>query len=167
MAAKRGTGNVRGRAYENTEHRYVTTYIDGNVVRNIEAVPAYKQRPNRDLSNETLRNREKALHMSLPYVMFLTVAAVATVFLCVQYLQLQAQGTQYRNQVAVLESRLSSARAANDNEYEKALSSVNMEQIKDIAVHELGMVYAGEGQIIYYSSQNRDYIRQYTEIPEG
>ena len=52
-----------------------------------------------------------------------------------------------------------------DNAYEEALSSVNMEDVKNIAVNDLGMTYADEGQIITYSNQDGDYIRQYTEIP--
>lgn len=94
-----------------------------------------------------------------------TVAAVATVFLCVQYLQLQALGTTYRSDIAALESTLSEAKLVNDSAYEEAISSVSMEEIKEIAVNELGMVYANEGQVIVYSSQDSDYVRQYNEIP--
>ena len=42
---------------------------------------------------------------------------------------------------------------------------MNMEDVKNIAVNDLGMTYADEGQIIIYSNQDGDYIRQYTEIP--
>ena len=65
-----------------------------------------------------------------------------------------------------LESTLSEAKLANDSAYEEAISSVSMEQIKEVAVNELGMVYANEGQVIVYSSQKEDYIRQYEEIPQ-
>lgn len=148
--------------------QYTNTYIDGNVVRHIQEVP--QRRPRQEQRNrtsvKTRRNREKALHITMPYVVFLTAAAVATVFLCVNYLKLQAAGTTYRNEIASLESDLSTARMANDNAYEDAMSSVNMEEIKNIAVNELGMEYANEGQVVFYSSQDGDYIRQYEEIPE-
>ena len=167
MAALKA-GNSRGQAYRRAQRQYTTTYIDGNVVRHIQTAPEQKRRPKpRHLSNTARRNREKALHITLPYVMFLSVAAMMTVFLCVQYLQLQAQGITYRNEIAGLESRLSAVRLANDNAYEEAMSSVNMEQVKEIAVHELGMVYASQGQVIVYNDQHEDYIRQYGEIPEG
>lgn len=147
--------------------QYTTTYIDGNVVRHIQAVP--NRAPRREKRNrtsvETRRNREKALHINMPYVMFLTAAAIATVFLCVNYLKLQARGITYRNQIARLESSLNTAKMANENAYERAMSSVNIEEIKDIAVNELGMIYAGEGQVVFYSNQEDDYIRQYGEIP--
>lgn len=170
MAAAQSNGYVRGQASANTGRRYTTTYIDGNVVRRVQVEPKRalrQQASRRHLSSTAVRNREKALHMTLPYVMFLMAAAVMAVFLCVQYLQLQAQGITYRNEIAALESRLSAVRLANDNAYEEAMSSVNMEQVKETAVHELGMVYASEGQVILYDSQDGDYIRQYGEIPEG
>ena len=168
MAARRA-GSLAGQARRST-NSYVTTYIDGNVVRQVQAQP--KRRPERQpdtrtLSNTARRNREKALHMTMPYVMFLTAAAIAAVFLCVQYLQLQAQGTTYRSTIAGLESELSAVRLANDNAYEEAMSSVNMEQIKEIAIHQLGMVYADEGQVILYNNRDGDYIRQYGAIPKA
>ena len=43
---------------------------------------------------------------------------------------------------------------------------INLEEIYEIATDELGMVYAGEDQIIYYDSSNSDYIRQFGEIPD-
>ncbi len=168
MAAVRGAGGYRGQDHRQTERHYRTTYIDGNVIRHVETVPASGDRQaQKSLSSDTRRNREKALHITLAYVIFLTVAATAAVFLCVQYLQLQALGITYRKEIVRMESTLSTARMANDNAYEEAMSSVNMEQIKEIAVHELGMKYASQGQVIFYNSTDSDYIRQYGEIPQG
>ena len=167
MAASRGSDNYRRRtAQQNSGRRLTNTYIDGNVVRRVEQLP---QQPGntqqRMTSARARRNREKALRMNLPYVVFLTAASIATVCVCVNFLKLQAQGITYRNEIAVLESRLSSMKLANDNAYENAISSVSMEEVKEIAVNQLGMVYANEGQVITYSSQEGDYIRQYREIP--
>ncbi len=167
MAAPRRTADQGQVLRQQTGRRYTTTYIDGNVVRHIQTEPGRErqQRARRPQAVNTRRNREKALNMTMPYVMFLMVAAVASVFLCVQYLQLQALGTNYRSDIAALESTLSEAKLANDSAYEEAVSSVSMEEIKETAINELGMVYANEGQVIVYSSQDRDYIRQYEEIP--
>ncbi|EET60061.1 septum formation initiator [Marvinbryantia formatexigens DSM 14469] len=167
MAAPRRTVNQRQGTRQHTDRRYTTTYIDGNVVRHIQTAPGQErqQRARRAQTVNTRRNRERATSMTMPYVAFLTVAAVATVFLCVQYLQLQALGTTYRSDIAALESTLSEAKLVNDSAYEEAISSVSMEEIKEIAVNELGMVYANEGQVIVYSSQDSDYVRQYNEIP--
>lgn len=171
MAALRGTDNYR-RTAANSGRRLTNTYIDGNVVRRVQTVPRRerteqerRQQQRRSASINAKRNREKALRMNLPYVVFLTVVSIATVFVCVNFLQLQAQGITYRKEISNLESKLSSMKLANDNAYEDAVSSVNMDEVKSIAINELGMTYASEGQVITYSTQEGDYIRQYQEIP--
>lgn len=166
MAALRETDNYR-RTAPDSGRRLTNTYIDGNVVRRVQTVPKQDRREQqkRSASINARRNREKALRMNLPYVVFLTVASIATVFVCINFLKLQAQGITYRTEIANLESRLSTMKLANDNAYEDAVSSVNMDEVKTIAINELGMEYADEGQVITYSSQDGDYIRQYQEIP--
>ena len=152
--------------------QFTNTYIDGNVIRHVRAVPGQRtERRSRDQERrvqaqvQAKRNRERALRMNVPYVSFLTAVSVATVFVCVNFLQLQAEGISYRNQIASLESQLTELKLANDNAYEETISSVDMEEVKNIAVNDLGMTYADEGQIITYSNQDGDYIRQYAEIP--
>ena len=39
-------------------------------------------------------------------------------------------------------------------------SNINLEEIKRIAIGELGMTYATEGQVIPYESNSNDYMRQ-------
>ena len=41
-----------------------------------------------------------------------------------------------------------------------------MEHIKDVAMNEYGMVYAGESQIRIYDSAESDYVKQYQDVPE-
>lgn len=48
----------------------------------------------------------------------------------------------------------------NDEEYNRINSNIDLEEIKRIAIGELGMTYAGEGQIITYSHVGNDYMRK-------
>lgn len=171
-----------GRSARRPEHGYARrnqhqtrAYVDGNTARELQAVPRrqenrpVRQEPRRKrrpaTSQKTRKNREKALQMNFAYVIFLTAAAVATLFVCVNYLQLQAANTAHRKNVTVLESQLSSLKLANDTKYDETMASVDLEKIKDIAINELGMVYAEQGQIINYNSQDGDYVRQYEDVP--
>jgi hypothetical protein len=43
---------------------------------------------------------------------------------------------------------------------------VDLNEIKDIAMNQLGMTYASEDQIIYYSVENSNYMDQYSDIPQ-
>jgi len=88
-----------------------------------------------------------------------------TLFVCVNYLKLQAQNTTFRNQTASLESQLADLKQQNDAAYENALTSVNLDTIRDIAINKLGMVYAGEEQVKTYDDKSSDYVRQYEDVP--
>ena len=172
-ASERSIQSNRRTNHASQKRSYTNTYIDGNVIRHVESVPHQRtdrrrreqEQRRQEAKVRARRNRERALRMNVPYVSFLTAVSVATVFVCVNFLQLQSEGISYRNQIASLESQLTELKLANDNAYEEALSSVNMEEVKNIAVNDLGMTYADEGQIISYNNQNGDYIRQYAEIP--
>jgi cell division protein FtsL len=104
--------------------------------------------------------------MNVGYVTFLTVAAVISVFMCVNFLQLQAKGTKLQKEVTALETQLSAAILENDSDYNRIMTSVDMEHVKDVAMNELGMSYAKKSQIVTYEMEDNDYVRQYSEIPE-
>lgn len=160
----------RKAGYKNNDYNYrMDPYIQGNTVRQIE--PARKLPPEREkrrrpaTSAKTRRNREKALQMNFGYVLFLTGAAVLSLFMCVNFLQLRAENTAGRKTVTELENKLSNLKLANDTAYEQTLHSIDLDDIKNIAINKLGMIYAGEGQVIAYASQESDYVRQYEDVP--
>jgi hypothetical protein len=80
----------------------------------------------------------------------------------VNYIQLQSDLTAKTRKVASLESQLNSMKLANDEEYNRITASVDLEEIKKVAIGELGMTYAQEGQIITYSYVGNDYMRKVT-----
>ena len=47
-----------------------------------------------------------------------------------------------------MESELNSLKLSNDEEYSRITSNINLEEVKRIAIGELGMTYAAEGQVI-------------------
>ena len=76
----------------NSALRYTDEVIEGNTVRTMSAVPQIRERELRRTQIEAVR--ERSLSMNLRYVLFLTVAAVAVVTICVYFLKLQATSTQ-------------------------------------------------------------------------
>ena len=104
--------------------------------------------------------------MNLGYVTFLCLALVAVGVVLMGYISLQSDITNSVKHIAALESQLNDMKLANDEEYSRITSSIDLEEIKRIAIGELGMTYAGEGQIITYSNEGSDYVRQYKEIPD-
>ena len=167
MAGTTKKGSAVHGQYKKEEYGRVHAYVDGTAVRRLDPVPEKVQkRPAPQVSAEKKQNRERALQMSIGYVLFLTAAAVVTVFTCVNYLQLQAKGTRLQKQVTALETQLDQAKLENDSNYNQIMAGVDMEHIKDIAMNEYGMTYAAGSQIVEYELQDSDYVRQYSDVPE-
>jgi len=98
-------------------------------------------------------------------MIFMSAAAVMTVAICILYLSLQASITSQTGRIADLQAQLTEATEANDARYNNINDSVSLSEIKDVAVNQLGMIYATPDQIITYSNPDNDYIKQYDEIP--
>lgn len=143
----------------------VRTYVDGNTVRKLQEVPARKAERKSSVSTATRQRRERALQMNLSYVVFLAVAAVVTVMVCINYLQLQSRNTTYQKTVTSLNTQLSELKLENDSQYNRIISSVDLEHVKDVAMNELGMTYPTEDQVYTYDATENDYVKQYQDVP--
>ncbi|MDD6810827.1 MAG: cell division protein FtsL [Lachnospiraceae bacterium] len=141
-------------------------YVHGSTVRKLDVTREIEREPKRKLSNAARKNREKAEHMSAGYVLFLSLALLATGWILVGYITLQSDITNSVQHISTLESELNDLKLANDEEYSRITSSVDLEEVKRIAIQELGMQYAEEGQIVTFSSENSDYVKQMASIPE-
>ena len=152
-----------------------TYFVNGSTVRQIEAQPVRKKVDRRKIQEQqqkkrrrtaAKRNRERALHMSRGYVAFLTLCVGIVAFSAVSLVQIQSQVTQRMEHIAALESQITDLKADNDARYKEIVTSVDLDYIKDVAMNELGMQYATQDQIIYYSVANDNFMDQYSDIPE-
>lgn len=137
-------------------------YVEGSAARKLDIVRELQEEPRKQLSNSSRKNREKARHMNLGYVLFLAGALCAAGFVLVNFLQLQAETTNKVNTISKLEMRLNSLKMDNDEALNRIVSGIDLEEIKRIAIGELGMTYAKEGQIVTYTNTGNDYMRQVT-----
>lgn len=159
-AGNRQASHARGNAGDRTR------YIQGNTVRKLDVQRQMKEPPRKKISNSTRKNREKAFYMNFPYVMFLASALVVMGIVLSGYIQQQSGITRTVEHISRLESELNELKLSNDEEYSRITSSVDLEEIRRIAIGELGMRYAKEGQIIGYSTEGSDYVRQFSDIPD-
>lgn len=144
-------------------------YIDGSTARKLQTAPAYKSenKGQRDARRQQAARQHRAAKMNLGYICFMMLATCVVCIVLIGYVNLQADITNRINHISRLESQLNNMRLANDEEYTKIMSNVDLEEIKRIAINELGMKYAKEGQVITYSGEGNDYVRQYKEIPNS
>ena len=139
-------------------------YIDGPAARQLDVRRAIEEEPRRQLSHDTRKNRERAHHMNFGYVLFLALAMLVAGYVLIGYIQVQADLTAQLEQIASLESELNYLKLYNEDELARINSNINLEEIKQVAIGELGMVYAEEGQIVFYENEGSDYVRQYADI---
>ena len=162
---------VKNRANRGQQYRRrgsQAPYVYGNVA--VEVEPAYHEqspeRPKKKVSKQVLKNRKQALHMNSAYVIFLTVAAVTAVIVCVNYVKLQSRITDRSKNITAMQKELANLKEENNAKYNAVMDSVNLDEIRDRAQNQLGMVYASPEQIVEYDNPATDYVKQFEEIPD-
>jgi len=164
--------NYSSRRAERTAVRN-SEYIYGNTVRKAYAEPRrqekerdFEQPQKKEVSAQVRKNRKQALHMNTAYTVFLAVAAVATLAVCVWYLQLRFEGTNHAANISAMERELAELKEENTTRENSILDSVNLETVRERALG-IGMVYADSDQIVTYQNSSGDYVKQYEEIPKS
>lgn len=143
-------------------------YVYGNVVTKPQYEPQQTEEPirPRKVSRQVRKNRRQAMHMSPGYVIFLTIAAVSTLLICVHYVNLQAKVTERSRKISAMQEKLADMREENTTRYNAVTDNVSLEEIRKTAKEKLGMVYASDLQVIEYDKASADYVKQYEKIPE-
>lgn len=150
------TNEYRGTSRKNT-------YVNGSAARK-EEIFRQVEAPRKQLSHTTRKNRERARHMNLAYVLFLTMAMALTGCVLIGYIWIQSEITTSVKRISSLESQVNNLKLENDEALGRIESSINLEEIRRIAITELGMTYAQEGQIVEIPDGGSDYVRQYADI---
>lgn len=155
--------STKRRISQTTEYER-SYYYDGNAVRVEEPVREEPERQKRT-STRTRRNRAKAMSMSRDFVIFMAVVSIMAMFMCVYYLQLKTEVTRQTSMIASKESALTDLKADNDALENAVNTSLDLDEILQIATEKLGMHYPTETQIQEYSTDGSGYVRQYLDIP--
>lgn len=99
-------------------------------------------------------------------MLILAASILATAYCCIGYLKLRADSSRLDKEIAALEEELAGLATANAAKEEKLVGSINLDQIYQTAVGELGMVFPNHNEVVYYDSVDTSYVRQYADIPE-
>lgn len=144
-------------------------YVYGSAVPKPVYEPERREarpRRRRKVSSQVKRNRRQAMGINKGYVVFLAFAAVLMLVVCVNYVQLRSELTSRSKHITALQERLVALGEENTTKYNSIMDAVNLEEIREKALNELGMVYASDSQVIEYDNPTGDYIKQYDQIPE-
>ena len=163
----------QGRQYQSTRQTTYrnSQYVYGSAARQPERVPVRtperRQAPREVERPQARPNRraERKSQFSIPFFMFLMCTMAFCGFVLVSYVSVKSEITATNEQITKLESTLNNMRLENDEDYSRIKNSIDLNEIKMKAIGKLGMTYATEGQIVYYSEMDDDYVRQVSDIP--
>lgn len=139
------------------------TYLYGSAAPKLEPTP--QRRPLREEERRTAPQRRQKVQakpypVNMPLLVLSIVAFVALGAMMIQYIRLNSEITAITAANTKLESQISDLRAENDEYYGRIMNSVDLEKVREVAIMDLGMVYASEGQVITYDSHMDDYVEQ-------
>lgn len=156
------------------ELKYNTSYVQGNNVLQFE--PEYKEeikKPKKPkLRIVKPRKRRKDLYTRAQVArnkMALTITMTALIlvsFSLIRYLELQAQIAGRADTISELEEQYVALKTQNDLKEAELNSNIDYDKILSIAVNELGMVYANKDQVVVYSSEKMEVVKQLENIPQ-
>ena len=146
------------------------SYIAGSTAHAVQPQRVYEEPARRAdrrpaVSHTVRRNQEKALHMDLPYVVVLTIAAACVLSICVNYLHVRSSISYRIAHIESLEKQLEQLKAENDALQTAINTNVDLNHVYQVATQELGMVYANRDQVLLYDKTESEYVRQYEDIP--
>lgn len=99
------------------------------------------------------------------YVIMLSAMGLLFMVMIMNNIKLSSEVTSLRNTKGKLTDQYEDLVLSNNLYYDSIVSKVDLAEIERVAVVELGMSMAKKGQIVEYSGEMEDYVKQYQDIP--
>lgn len=152
--------------------RIQTVYIEeGNTLREVQTDYDYEEYKRRKQLEEERRQREarKAKRLRARRKKIMSINATFAILFCVVffvgYIYLQTKVSERTDNIAELETQISALKADNGAAEARINTSANLANVRNTALNELGMVYAGADKIVYYDMETSDSMNQYNKVP--
>ena len=136
--------------------------VQGSTARQLE------NRQRREFYTEApiKRKKVKSVQWTPLYVIMLIGVVVFLMTLSMKSIFLYSEIAKLRSEKGNLTDQYEDLVLSNNLYYDRIMSEVDLKEIEHIAVAELGMQLAGSGQIVSYSGDIEDYVKQYSDLPE-
>lgn len=146
-------------------------YMAGNLAPEEDPYERRRREEQRkELEQNELKERTKAYakkRSSYSFFQFFPIFLLILVFLalCIRLLQVEYFIYDAKKNIKAKESEYIQLVQDNKAKEMSLEKSIDMNEIYEKAINELGMVYPEEGQIIIYDKKESGYVRQYEDIP--
>lgn len=140
-------------------------YEDGNTVRKVDkALPTretyreeIKQARERHI-RERKREHKSVLRLNRLYTVYFALGLFVTGAFFVSYVHLQNSITTSMTNIARLEQNIANLKEENSATKSRISTATNLTHVKQVAMNDLGMVYATNDQIVYYEVEDEDFM---------
>ena len=104
--------------------------------------------------------------MTPGYTVAITIVCICALAACMRYLTLRNKVVQQAEEIQRLEIELHELQAENDDAEAAMRASTDMIEVKRIAIEEMGLYYADEDQVRYFSMDGIGYTSQHAKIAD-
>ena len=147
-------------------------FEEGSAARQIyEPLPSREEREIERKKRERAYRRAKeqrkaiAMRQNRLYTIYLCLGVLVFATFFAYYVGIQAKTADHQRKVTALRMEVSEMKADNAAESNRVYAATNLTTVRDVAINQLGMKYAGNDKIVYYSVSDNDYMSQYEDIP--
>lgn len=133
-------------------------YVEGNIVKKV------REKENKNLRLVKVKKTKKR---GMSVFSFLSLLVFFSMLSYMAFNFLNAETSMQKNLASIeaLERELKLISTNNEILNSKIEASIDLDEIKEVAINKLGMVYANKDQIIRYKKTESEYVRQYEDIP--
>jgi anaerobic C4-dicarboxylate transporter len=148
--------------YGNTARK---EYIHGNAVRKRDLErERLEQEKQQKLNKKAQQQLKAAKKQHAKSVLFLSFAVVITLIACIGYVKLQSDATQNLKKIANMKAALCNMEQENNMIHNNIVTNIDLVEIKEIAITQLGMSYPTKEQIIEIDvSEHENFMDVYAD----
>ena len=156
--------NPRKTSYRNDRDVYV--YGSAAAQREYEREAEKQRRRERADKRQINRIRRDEDRMRRIFSAYIISLVLILMSVGIVDLQIRSRVKEKTDHIDVMRQELSEKIEENTTKYNVIIDSVNLDEVREKAINDLGMTSAGKDQIMEYNETDGGYIKQYEEIPE-
>lgn len=160
-----------GRKYRQDMHaRDTRNYyngIDGNTVRQLNAVPKRRERevPGQRPRRRPERQPAKMAGIDGASFVFMLCTLCAVMFVAFAYIHTNNTVRSMKKEIVSMQAEIEKQQEKNNIKYNEILASVDLAEIYKRATKKLHMVMADGNKVYKYKNKKSDMVKQYADVP--
>lgn len=165
--------NNRNRQHRQAAGYRRNSYVDGNTVRKLSAVPERRREETtrriqkRGSQKNPVRKPVSLAGIDSSSFIFMFAALSVVILVSLSYVHLQNSVRDMKKEIVSLQSDIEEQQEKNDVKYNEIVASVDLSEIYKRATKKLNMVMADGNKVYKYDNKKSNMVKQHADIPES